>query len=175
MGVTAGAFGFRPMVADDLPLLHEWIQRPHVRRWWREQRALEQVVEHYLPAIEGGDPTDHYLVLLDDRPVGMLQTYLVADYPEYAELVGVDDSATAGVDILIGEEELTGQGLGTEVLRRFVDDVVFARPETTRCIADPDVENRASIRAFEKAGFHVERTFVDPEDGQTHALVRLDR
>jgi RimJ/RimL family protein N-acetyltransferase len=175
MGVTAGAFRFRPMVADDLPLLHEWIQRPHVRRWWREQRTLEQVVEHYLPAIEGRDPTDHYLVLLDDRPVGMLQTYLVVDYPEYAKLVGVDDSATAGVDILISEEELTGQGLGTEVLRRFVNDVVFARPETTWCVADPDVENRASIRAFEKAGFYVERTFVDPEDGQTHALVRLDR
>ena len=43
---------------------------------------------HYLPAIEGTDPTDHYLVLLDGRPVGMLQTYLVADYPAYAELIG---------------------------------------------------------------------------------------
>ncbi len=39
----------------------------------------------------------------------------------------------------------------------------------------PDARNLASVRAFEKAGFHVERTFVDPDDGQTHALVRLDR
>ena len=39
----------------------------------------------------------------------------------------------------------------------------------------PRRPNIASVRAFEKAGFRVERTFVDPDDGQTHALVRLDR
>ena len=163
------------MVTDDLRLVHDWLQRPHVSRWWAERRTYEDVVAHYLPAIEGTDPTDHYLVLLDGRPVGMLQTYLVSDYPTYAEQIRISDSATAGADILIGEEELTGQGLGTEVLRRFVDDVVFARSQTTACVADPDERNVASLRAFEKAGFHVERTFVDPDDGQTHALVRRER
>ena len=163
------------MVPEDLRLLHEWLQRPHVRRWFRERGAYEDVVEHYLPAIEGADPTDHYLLLLDGRPVGWLQTYVVLDHPAYAEQIGISDSATAGVDILIGEEELTGQGIGTEVLRRFVADVVFARPETTSCVADPDARNIASVRAFEKAGFHQVKSFVDPEDGQTHALVRLDR
>lgn len=163
------------MAADDLRLLHDWIQRPHVRRWWTGQYTYEDVVAHYLPAIEGTDPTDHYFALLDRRPVGMLQTYLVADYPTYAELIRIGDDTTAGVDILIGEEELTGQGLGTEILRRFVNGVVFARAETTSCVADPDIANLASVRAFEKAGFHVERTFIDPDDGQTHALVRRDR
>lgn len=163
------------MVAADLRLLHEWLQRPHVRRWYAERGTYEEVVAHYLPAIKGTDPTDHYLVLLDGRSVGMLQTYVVSDYPAYAEQIGISDAATSGVDILIGEEKLTGQGLGTEVLRRFVDDIVFARPETTSCVADPDERNLASVRAFEKAGFHVERTFIDPDDGQTHALVRRDR
>jgi aminoglycoside 6'-N-acetyltransferase len=170
-----GAMEFRPMTAADLPLLHEWLERRHVRRWWGEQRTLEQVVEHYLPAMEGRDPTDHYLVLLDGRPVGMLQTYLVSDYPEHAALMGISDGATAGADILIGEVELTGKGLGTEVLRRFVSEIVFGRPETTSCIADPDVRNVASVRAFEKAGFRVVRTFLDPKDGQTRAIVQRDR
>jgi aminoglycoside 6'-N-acetyltransferase len=166
---------FRPMVAADLRLLHEWEQRPHVQRWWRKRETYEEVVEHYLPAIDGSVPTDHYIAFLDDRPIGMLQTYLVADYPEHATLTGVHDRETAGMDILIGEEELTGRGIGTEVIRRFVAEVVFARPETWSCVADPDERNVASVRAFEKAGFHIERTVVDPEDGQTHALVRLDR
>lgn len=164
------------MAEADLPLLHEWLERPHIRRWWGEKtRTFEQVVEHYLPSIEGHDPTDHYVVLLDKRPVGMVQTYLVSDYPEHAELMGVSDSATAGVDILIGEEELIGQGLGTQMLCRFVSEVVFARSTTESCIADPDVLNVASVRAFEKAGFRVVREFLDPSDGQTRALVRLDR
>ena len=133
------------------------------------------MVAHYLPAIEGSDPTDHYIVVLEATAIGMVQTYVVADYPDYAAWSAVTDRATAGVDIVIGEEELTGKGLGTEILRRFVDEIVFARPQTTSCVADPDARNIASLRAFEKAGFHVERTFVDPEDGQTHALVRRDR
>ena len=166
---------FRPMVVDDLPLLHEWLQRPHVRQWWGKSTTFEGVVEHYLPAIEGSDPTDHYLVLLHDRPIGMLQTYLVADYADHAKNMGTSDLETAGVDILIGEAELVGRGLGTQILRRFVDDIVFARPETAACIADPGVANIASVRAFEKAGFRVERTFVDPSNGQTRAVVRRDR
>jgi RimJ/RimL family protein N-acetyltransferase len=163
------------MAADDLRLLHEWLQRPHVSRWWSEQRSYEQVVEHYLPAIEGADATDHYLVLLGGVPIGMLQTYLVADYPEHAELMGVEDTATAGVDILIGEEELIGRGLGTEILRRFVDEIVFVRAETTTCVADPAAANVASVRAFEKAGFHAVSGHVDPADGRVHVVVRLDR
>ena len=166
---------FRPMVTDDLHLLHEWIQRPHALRWYGDHGAYEDVAVHYLPAIEGDDRTDHYIVVLDDVPVGMVQTYVVADHPDYAALIGVTDRATAGVDIIIGEEELTGKGLGTDVLRQFVDEIVFARSETTSCVADPDIANLASVRAFEKAGFRVVKEFVDPSDGETHALVRLER
>jgi len=166
---------FRPMVADDLPLLHEWLERQHVKLFYGDHGTYEEVVDHYLPAIGGSDPTDHYLVLLDGRPIGMLQTYLVKDYPTHASLMGVADDGVAGADILIGEEELTGRGLGTEILRRFVDEIVFARGETVACVADPAVANIASVRAFEKAGFRVVSEHVDPEDGLIHALVRRDR
>jgi RimJ/RimL family protein N-acetyltransferase len=174
--VTRPDLRFRPMTAEDLPTLHEWLQRPHVVRWYRDHGSYEQVVAHYLPAIEGSDPTDHYIVLLDGAAIGMVQTYLVSDYPDYATLIQVADPGTAGADILIGEEQLTGQGLGTEVLQRFVDEIVFAPPESTACVADPDVRNVASIRAFEKAGFRAVREFVEePGDGQMHVLLRRDR
>jgi aminoglycoside 6'-N-acetyltransferase len=165
---------FRRMTADDLRLLHEWLRREHVHRWWSDRETYEDVVEHYLPAIEGREPTDLYLIVLDRRAIGMIQTYLVSDYPDYAALVQVGEHV-AGVDLLIADAELTGKGIGTEALRAFVRDVVFARESTIACIADPDVRNVASIRAFEKAGFSVVRQFFDPSDGQTHALVRLDR
>jgi RimJ/RimL family protein N-acetyltransferase len=61
------------------------------------------------------------------------------------------------------------------MLRRFVDEIVFARPKTVACTADPDVRNAASIRAFEKAGFHKVRELVDPQDDEVHALMRRDR
>jgi len=166
--------GFRRLEEEDLPLLHEWLQRPHVRRWWSEPGAYDATVEHYGPSIEGTDPTDLYLILVDVEAVGFIQTYLVADNPEWAAVTGCGDGV-AGVDLLIGEPELTGRGLGTEVLRRFVDDVVFARAETVACVADPDAENVLSLGAFERVGFAPVGEFVDPDDQRTHILVRRDR
>ncbi len=168
------AIRFRPMEPDDLRLVHEWLQRPHVQRWWSERETYEEVAEHYLPAIEGKEPTDLYIAFLDEEPIGFVQTYLVSDYPDYAALVGAGEGV-AGVDLLIGDEELTGQGIGSDVLRRFVEEVVFASPTTIACLADPDVRNVASIRAFEKAGFRLVDEIVDAEDGQRHAVVRRDR
>jgi aminoglycoside 6'-N-acetyltransferase len=166
---------FRPMEADDLRLLYEWLQRPHIRRWWSgEAETYQRVVEHYLPSIEGAGPTDLYVLLLGGRPSGFVQTYRLSDYPAYAALVGAEEGA-AGVDLFISEPELTSKGIGTRVLRRFVEEIVFSRPATTHCLADPDVRNVASLRAFEKAGFRVVTTFFDPEDRYMHALVRLDR
>ena len=167
--------GFRPLTASDLPLLHEWLQREHVQLWWTDRETYEEVVQHYLPEIEGIKPTDPYVILLDDRPSGFIQTYRVSDYPEYRELVAVEEGV-AGVDLLIGEPELTGRGFGSGALQSFVRDVVFSDPAIHACIADPDAENLASLRAFEKAGFRVVRRFVDPTDhDRLHALLRLER
>ena len=166
--------GFRRLGRDDLGLMYEWLRREHVRRWWDEHESYEDVARHFLPSIEGRRPVDLYLILLDGRPVGFIQSYLVADHPDFAERVGLG-AGVAGVDLFVGEEELTGKGFGTDVLRAFVRDVVFAEPATTACIADPDVRNTASLRAFEKAGFRRVGEFLEPEDGQLHALVRLDR
>lgn len=166
---------FRPLVAGDLPLLFQWLQQQHVRRWWNDRETYDEIVEHYLPSIEGRDPTDLYLIVLDDRRAGFIQSYRVSDYPEYQKLVAVEEGVV-GVDLLIGEPELIGRGMGSEALERFVQEVVFSDPGVHACVADPDAENRTSLRVFEKAGFRVVRGFADPEDqNRLHMLVRLDR
>jgi RimJ/RimL family protein N-acetyltransferase len=168
------AITFRPMSRDDLPLVHEWHQRPHVQEWWVERKTFEETEAHYGPTIDGVEPTDHYIALLDGEPFGLIQTYLVSDYPDYAALIE-EGEGTAGVDLYIADPANIGRGLGTEMLRRFVEEIVFARPETVAVTADPDVRNRASIRAFEKAGFRRVRELVDPQDDELHVLVRRDR
>jgi RimJ/RimL family protein N-acetyltransferase len=166
--------GFRPMTPEDLPIMHTWLQRDHVRRWWTKYKTLDDVIEHYLPAIEGRDPTDLYFILLDGEPAGFIQTYQVSDHPEYQRLVDVE-AGVAGVDLFLADEEDTGRGLGTRALEEFLRQVVFAAPETNACVADPDIENRASLRAFEKTGFSAVRELVDPDDRRVHLLMRVDR
>jgi RimJ/RimL family protein N-acetyltransferase len=162
------------MRAADLALLHQWLQRSHVRRWWNEPETFDGVVERYLPAVEGVEPTDSYIVLSGDAPIGYIQTYRVEACSDYGRLVDAEEGA-AGVDLFIADSALTGRGVGTALLRQFVSEVVFADPAVTYCIADPELDNRASVRAFEKAGFRVVKEFRDPGDGNVHVVVRRDR
>ena len=98
---------FRPLAEADLPLLRTWLEREHVRLWWREP------IEHELAE----DMSGRYVILADGQPAGMIQSY------------------EAEVDLLIGEEELTGRGLGPQVLARFVR-------EQTRDLRDREDEDQ---------------------------------
>jgi aminoglycoside 6'-N-acetyltransferase len=86
---ATGDLRFRPMAAQDLPLLHEWLQREHVRRWRRGEETYEQVVAQYLPSIDGRDPARLFVVQLDGRDVGFVQTYRTEDEPEWDAVVRV--------------------------------------------------------------------------------------
>jgi aminoglycoside 6'-N-acetyltransferase len=142
---------FRPLQDDDSPLLRSWLEREHVAFWWREP------IEHELAQHRDG----RYIFLVEGRPAGMIQTY------------PGDEPGLAGVDLLIGEEDLIGQGLGPQVLVEFARDIVFARDATTALVATVEEPNRRSWRAFEKAGFRHVRDVE--EDGLPHRLMRLDR
>jgi len=161
---------FEPIGHEHLPLLREWLEREHVRRWWRD--SLDDSIAEYAKAIDGLDPSDHYLIVLDGRPVGMVETYLVSDFPDWDAIVEAGDGV-AGVDLFIGEEALTGHGLGPRVLEAFAREVVFAQPDTKALVAAVDEQNRSSWRAFEKAGFRYVRDVE--EEGRPHRLMRLDR
>jgi aminoglycoside 6'-N-acetyltransferase len=153
-----------------VPLVERWLGEEHVAPWWRE--PVEEAIEKRWAGIEGRRPTRQFAILVDGRPVGMIQTYLVDDYPEWAGLVQVGPDA-AGVDLLIGEPDLVGRGLGAQVLAEFARDVVFADPGVHALVATVEEPNRRSWRAFEKAGFRHVRDVE--EDGLPHRLMRLDR
>jgi aminoglycoside 6'-N-acetyltransferase len=161
---------FPPLREEHVVLVERWLNEEHVARWWRE--PVEEAIEKRYAGIEGSRPTRQFLIELDGRPAGMIQTYLVRDHPEWQELVQVGDDA-AGVDLMIGEPDLVGHGVGPRVLTAFVRDVVFADPSTNVVVATVEEPNRRSWRAFEKAGFRYVRDVE--EDGLPHRLMRLDR
>jgi RimJ/RimL family protein N-acetyltransferase len=94
-------------------------------------------------------------------------------WPDPDDSLGHAEDALAGVDLLIGEEDATGRGLGPRALEQFVREVVFARPKAQACVATVEEANRRSWRAFEKAGFKHVRDVE--EDGLRHRLMRLER
>jgi len=161
---------FQPLRKENLPLVRDWLGREHVRRWWRDR---EVSVTHAEEALAGLDATDYYLIVVDGRAVGMIETYRVDDHPDWAALVGEQGTGAAGLDLLIGEEDTVGRGLGSQVLEAFARDVIFRAPNITAVVATVEEANRRSWRAFEKAGFRHVRDVE--EDGVPHRLLRLER
>ena len=102
----------------------------------------------------------------------MIETYLVADNPDWGTTIGEGEGA-AGLDLLIGERDAIGRGLGPQILARFAREVAFARPGTQAVVATVEEPNRRSWRAFEKAGFRHVRDVE--EEGLPHRLMRLER
>jgi len=145
---------FRPLTEADFPLMLRWLTAPHVREWYGygEPATLEGVRAHYASRVSGDDPTKAYVVLQGEKPIGYIQSYLIADHPEYARHVRVEPGA-AGVDLFIGEPDLVHRGVGPAILRRFLREIVFADEQIGCCIIGPEPDNRAAIRAYEKVGF----------------------
>src|SRR5204862_6374951 len=83
---SESVIAFEPLRHEHLPLLRDWLEREHVRRRWRD--ASDNLRE-YADAIDGRDPSEHYLIVVGSRRVGMIETYLVSDFPEWEAVVEV--------------------------------------------------------------------------------------
>lgn len=75
------------MRESDLGLARRWLLAPHVRRWWnddpKERDYPDGTIRDWLPRLRGDDATEMYVIFLDGRRVGVIQSYRVDDEPEY--------------------------------------------------------------------------------------------
>ncbi len=152
----------------DLPLLHRWLARPHVARWWTPTPTLVEVEEEYGPLANHRSTTRPYIVLGDGAPIGFIQSYAALGsgdgwWPEE------HDPGVRGIDQFLADPAQLGQGVGTRMVRAFVERL-FADAAVTRVQTDPSPENRRAIRCYEKSGFRAVAE-VDTPDGRALLMV----
>lgn len=156
---------FRPLTVEDLPLLHEWLRRPHVAEWWGPPPAsLAEVEQEFGPSIAGTVPHRCYIALRDGAPIGFIQSYAAVGFHHEGWWVDEHDPGVRGIDQFLAHPDQLGRGLGTAMVRAFVRKL-FADPSVTRVQTDPAPENARAIRCYEKAGFRAARE-VDTPDGR---------
>lgn len=165
------------MREDDVPLARRWLLEPHVRRWWHddpdEHDYPEGTLREWGAAIRGEDPTDMFIMEMDGRPIGVIQSYVVQDYPDYADEVGELVERALSVDLFIGEPALVGRGHGPALLRAFLRRDL-ARRCLAYCVIGPSRANVAAIRAYEKVGFRYLRDYrEDDTSDPEHVLLDL--
>lgn len=172
--MKAGKITFKLLREIDLPLMHKWFNTPHVSEWWEidgnKMPSLETVRKHYLPRIKGNDPVDCYLIIHDGKPIGMVQSCKMDDFP--AEKANFDlDRSCAGIDICIGEADYVHRGLGSTIIRKFLKEILFEKYDIDCCIVDPSVKNEIAIKTYNKAGFkYLKTVWYEKEGAQEHIL-----
>ncbi len=167
------------MREDDFTLARRWLLEPHVRRWWhddpKETDYPEGTIRDWAQAIRGDDPTDMFVIELDGRPIGMLQSYRVQDYPDYIDELGELAELAVSLDLFIADPELIGKGHGPALIRAFLH-TAFERYGVTYCVIGPARSNVAAIRAYEKAGFRYLRDYrEDDTNDPPHVLLDIHR
>jgi aminoglycoside 6'-N-acetyltransferase len=175
-------FRFRRATRSDFPILAEWLEQQHVRRWWNHEFTPAAVERDFGPSVDGTEPAADFIVIADGRPIGLIQFSRFVDYPDYVdemEPVYPVDGGSASIDYLIGEPTMIGLGVGTAMIAAFADHVWANEPDTTHLVVPVNSRNVASWRALLGAGFRlVARGEIEPDHPDhdwTHEVLRIDR
>jgi RimJ/RimL family protein N-acetyltransferase len=155
------AITLEPFAQSHLGLLSVWLRRPQVARWYPEP---EENVAWAASPPQGGS---HALIACEARPVGYIRWQVVDR--ETLDSVGLYEIPANAVDIdlLLGEAEYLGKGLGPAGLEELVVRL-RANPEIPLAGLTSSVDNANAHRAFEKAGFHIARQYSPPGFGLCH-------
>ena len=127
------AWVLRALVATDAPELQRIRATREVARWWGP-------AEDDFP-FGDEDEVTRLTIEVDDAVAGMVQFGEEVD-PKYRH---------ASIDLFF-DPAPHGRGIGTEVVRRVVRQLIDERGHH-RITIDPAADNAAAIRAYEKVGF----------------------
>jgi RimJ/RimL family protein N-acetyltransferase len=166
--VNGRNISFRPLTMADMPMLHDWLQRPHVAEWWTPAPALHEVIDEFTPLTRPGHRDQAYIALEGDREIGYIQSYVVRGSGD-GWWADETDPGARGIDQFLADADQLGRGLGTAMVRAFVTRL-FDDPAVTKIQTDPDPRNARAIRCYERSGFRAVRE-VDTPDGRALLMI----
>lgn len=162
----------RPVTADDLPMLAQWLARDHVRQWWGD---VDTQVGRVRAKLDGRDTTRPFIFELGGVPTGYIQYSFFDDHKtpdQLAETPWLDmlPEGALGIDLFIAEAGSLSKGIGSVAVRTMAE--MLWRKGHRSILIDPDLKNARAVRAYEKAGFRP----IDALSGRTgdYLIMRYD-
>jgi aminoglycoside 6'-N-acetyltransferase len=154
----------RPMTEDDWPLVEMWETDPEVLYWSDTDSVTNRTLEEVQAIFRTVSQKAYcFIIEHEGRPVGdgwLQQMNLPAISEKYP---GKD---CRRIDLVIGEKELWGKGLGTDVLC-VLTKFAFEQEKADMVFGLVGDYNLRSRRAFEKAGFRVVMQLPEPPGGKS--------
>ncbi len=164
MPATEQPVTLRLMTEQDLPMLHDWLNRPHIVEWWggeAQRPTFDDVVKHYLPRVLAEESVTPYIAMLGAEPIGYAQSYVAAGSGG-GWWEDETDPGARGIDQSLANPVQLNQGLGTQLVGALVARL-FSDPAVTKIQTDPAPSNHRAIRCYEKAGFTQLRVTTTPD------------
>ncbi|MFC6156859.1 GNAT family N-acetyltransferase [Kribbella jiaozuonensis] len=143
-------FDLRPADSSDAARIALWMAQPHIRQWWHQDWSVERWAQE-LEQQSAGEHSVPCVVAVDAEDFGYVELYRVR-HDRLAEYYSSGEHDW-GVHVAIGEVTRVGRGVGRRLLRALADALLVADPACERVVAEPDVQNIPSVRAFVAAGF----------------------
>lgn len=138
----------RPTTAVDAAGLAALMAEPEVEQWWHQSWDAGRWSEHIAGLLK--DPDSLPLTLAQgDNVAGYVEVYRVA-----SDILGrhIEHAETdLGMHIALGRHT-RGKRLGTVVIRGVLETTAEILHSCERLVAEPDVRNTRSHRAFSEAG-----------------------
>ncbi|MFI9364195.1 GNAT family N-acetyltransferase [Kitasatospora sp. NPDC053057] len=166
----AGRFRLSPVrLPADLELLTGWMNDPEVDEFWALAGPPAVTERHLRAQLDGDGRSVPCLGLLDGAPMSYWEVYR-ADLDPLARHYPARPHDT-GVHLLLGPAASRGRGLGARLLDALAEMIFRQFPDCERVVAEPDVRNRRSVRAFERAGFRAAAE-LDLPDKRAALMIR---
>lgn len=167
--------GFKRISISDLEYMHKWLNCDYVIEWYSKKLwAFKEIEEKYIPYINNEQPTQGYIILYSNIPIGYIQTYKIHDYPDYAKFVDISENAS-GLDVFIGEHEYFHKGLGKHIISRFLKEIIFTLSDSVSCILGPEPKNKVAIRTYESVGFKYVKTIQIDDEDEPENIMRITK
>ena len=162
----------RPATEADLPMLAEWIARPHVQEWWGD---AERQVAGIRAKLDGRDTTRPFVFETGAKPAGYAQYSFFDDHKTPGQLaetpwLNLLPEGAVGIDLFVAEAGSLSRGIGSTVVRMMAQ--MLWRQGHRSILIDPDVKNARAVRAYEKAGFRPIDALRDKTDN--YLIMRFD-
>ena len=152
---------FRPLTRQDLAMVHQWLQRPHVAEWWPDPPTLVELERDYLPREMHESSTRAYIAVLASEPLDFIQSF-VALGSGNGGWEKETDPGTRGIDQFLANADQLGRGLGSTMVNSFVEQL-FQDPAVTKVQTDPSPDNVRAIQSYQRAGFVIHSEILTPD------------
>jgi RimJ/RimL family protein N-acetyltransferase len=143
-------FDLRPAGAVDAARIALWMAQPRIRQWWHQDWSVERWAQE-ISRQTTGEHSVPCVATVDAEDFGYVELYRVR-HDRLAEYYASDEHDW-GVHVAIGDLTRIGRGLGRGLLRALANALLRADPACRRVVAEPDIANTPSVRAFVAAGF----------------------